>query len=273
MITQKTINELLNDANITKLNRHEYVSRFEKNEAVFYLWLHDILHSVPVNYDYSFFARSVRAWAKVFNVDEDEFSSMILDELTAINWPDAYNVMFKVASAPVILNDTIIKNDGSNGSLNILIGAPGSGKSTYIQTAHVDTIISRDKFIVDEYSHLVASEMSVNELYHKCYEASLGDKTCDQRFMASARTKIENNKHMWVDMTNMSVASRRKWINQANIYKKTVVCYVNLTTMATCISRQNVRTDKVIPTIVIEDMFKRLQMPWLDVECSRLVIL
>lgn len=273
MIAQNTVNDILTNVNITKLNRHEYVSKFEKNEAVFYLWLHDVLHDVPVNYDYGFFARTIRAWAKFFNINEDEFSAMVLDELAAVNWPNAYNIMFKVASAPVILNDTIIKNDGSNGSVNILIGAPGSGKSTYIQTAHPDTIISRDRFIVDEYAHLFTSDMTVNELYHKCYDASLGDKTCDQRFMAQARAKIESNKHVWIDMTNMSVASRRKWINQANLNKKSVVCYVNLTTMGTCLERQQTRCDKNIPKVVIEDMFKRLQIPWLDVECSRLVIL
>jgi predicted kinase len=273
MITQTAIRDILSNKTITMLNRHEYVASMDKKEAIFYLWLHDIIHTIPVNYDYGFFTRTVRAWAKIFNINEDEFSSMLLDELTSVNWPNAYNVMFNVASAPVIMNDTIIKNNGSNGSLNILIGAPGSGKSTYVKTAHPDTIISRDAFIVGDYSHLFTEDMTANQLYHKCYEASLGDKTCDQRFMANARTKIETHKHVWVDMTNMSIASRRKWINQANINKKSVVCYITTTTLNTCLSRQHTRGDKSIPDLVIEDMFKRLQIPWLDVECSDLIIL
>lgn len=272
-------------ATISKLDRFDVIQTLFENSPVmsteahnrqilFSMWLLDLFEKFPTMYNVVYFEHCIKAWAPSFFKEPEEFFVDIVSLLAEYNWPSQYEVLiekgksaFKNAEA---IRETMMFNTGKNGTMHILIGAPGSGKSTFLKDVNRDCIISRDDFIMETYGHLVGEG---DNAYHSCYNASINDKTCDSRFMSMAKQKITNYEDVWIDMTNMNIAGRRKWILQANENSKQVVCYHALTSFDVCLQRQNTRPDKTISKDVLVDMFLRHQVPWLGIECTHLTTL
>lgn len=138
-------------------------------------------------------------------------------------------------------------------SVNVLIGPPGSGKSTWVER-HQDNavVISRDDIIME----LAPSYMDYNQAFASVDQNKV-NSLLDKKFQEAKR----GNQNIIIDMTNMSAKSRRKWLNGVPrdwSRKATVFC----TPFSELMNRNRNRPGKMIPERIIVDMLIRFHAPF-----------
>jgi len=139
-------------------------------------------------------------------------------------------------------------------ALTLLIGPPRAGKTTwvnkYITTA---VVISRDAYV---------EAIGTGETYSEKW-SSLSSKDhqhIDQLIQNDFNKAIKENKHIVIDMTNMSKKSRRKWLANAKNHLKIAKVFIEDTD--TLLLRNT--PDKSISRKVIESMQRRFVIPTYD---------
>ena len=142
-------------------------------------------------------------------------------------------------------------------TLYMLIGIPGSGKSTWIENqswAKSCVHLSSDKFI-EEYAE------SVGKTYNEVFDEYI--KTATQQLNKQAITvNVAETDAIW-DQTNMSVKSRASKLKLFPCYKKIAVVF-RVPDPDELARRLASRPGKHISDKVIEDMIKNFQMPTLE---------
>lgn len=137
----------------------------------------------------------------------------------------------------------------------LLIGVPGSGKSTFRNNIKDDFItISRDDKILE-----IANGMKYTEAFQKFGQ----DKRIDETLLKDFRVAVQLNKNIVVDMTNMSAKSRRKWLSMThkNYNKKAVIFLPDEKELQRRFKYRNELEDKFIPDHVLLNMKKNLALP------------
>lgn len=145
-----------------------------------------------------------------------------------------------------------------NPTLMIMVGLPGSGKSTYIQ-----------KFLKDHENYVVISSDSLIEDYAKSV-----NKTYDEVFSEYIDTAnklvfklfseaLINKKNIIVDRTNMTIGARKKFLSQvSNSYLKAAYIFeVDRKTLDERLEKRKNQTGKSIPVQIIDSMFNNYQVP------------
>lgn len=133
----------------------------------------------------------------------------------------------------------------------VMIGAPGSGKSTYAKSIQNAIYISRDEIrfsFLNEGDTYFANEYQVY-----------------QEFTYRILKAIEENKNIIIDATHLTKKSRQKLFNAIHIDKtKTIVYAIYMNTpLQICINRNNTRknTKTYVPEAELRRMFYRLEPP------------
>ena len=135
----------------------------------------------------------------------------------------------------------------------LLVGPPGSGKSTYVESLKDDNtvIISRDA-IIEEYAE--TRQVSYGDAWRSLDQAEVD-------FLLNVKKSIafKSGKNVVVDMTNLTKKGRRRFINVARQKKMFVKAVVFATSFETLVERRS--GEKKVPTEVINNMCNKFTFP------------
>lgn len=142
----------------------------------------------------------------------------------------------------------------------LLVGPPGSGKSTWrdgylASTTRKTTIISSDD-LIEEFA--AKHGISYSEAFPKLDMARL-----DAMLMGKLRVALANRDDVIVDRTNLRVKGRARFLSQVpkHYLRVAVVFDVPQETLLTRIRDRGAATGKHIPSSVFEDMVKSYETP------------
>lgn len=138
----------------------------------------------------------------------------------------------------------------------MLVGVPGSGKSTYarklVEQGPSYAIVSRDDILTNTYSNLTYSE-AFKQANHKQIDEALNIRL---------QMLLDLNKDIIVDMTNLTKASRKRTLDKVDKEYDKFCIYFPIDNK-TMFERAEARVSegKVIPKNVLDDMMNRLEVP------------
>jgi len=138
---------------------------------------------------------------------------------------------------------------------HIIVGLPGSGKSTWIKENVFDPrvrILSTDNIIQD---YADTHGMTYNE----CFEDQIGEAT--KTFFNSIIEAVKDGASFIVDRTNLNKKSRKRILDMIPDDYTKVCIYVKCSNMFIHEHRLQNRTGKTIPSKIIDSMEKSFEMP------------
>lgn len=129
--------------------------------------------------------------------------------------------------------------------LTLLVGLPGSGKSTYARERDLPVVSS------DDLRHLLMDDAT--------------DQTQNRRIFALLRQVVRlrfemERPHTVLDATNLSARERRTWIKLAQLYGVEVQAIFFDTPLEICKQRNRSRS-RIVPEDVIDLMAVRMRPP------------
>jgi len=142
--------------------------------------------------------------------------------------------------------------------LYVLVGVPGSGKSTWIGHQQFDwdntVIVSTDNY-VEQYAR------SVGKTYNEVFKDYM--PTAVKKMTQAAFDAFQNNKTVVWDQTSTSVKTRARKLRMAPAhYKKVAVVFG--TPSAELHAKMLDRPGKNIPAEIVNDMINRFEYPTVD---------
>lgn len=141
----------------------------------------------------------------------------------------------------------------------VLVGIPGSGKSTYIRelmakNPEKDYVVISSDDIIEE----LGAEEGLS--YQDAFKKYVGQATGMMK--SRAKQAFENKRNIIWDQTNLSAKKRRDILNQAKGYDaKAVVWSLTDTEWSRRFNKRKAEVGKDIPTDVIANMQRSFQMP------------
>lgn len=141
--------------------------------------------------------------------------------------------------------------------LIMLVGVPGSGKSTYIKKINADgkyVVISTDDVLEE-----IASDMGLT--YSDVHRTHIGFAT--KEMFNRAKKAISDGKPIIWDQTNMTVKSRKKKLNMfpSSYDKKAIVFSIDDFELKKRLKKRAEETGKFIPDHVIKSMINSYIAP------------
>ena len=161
----------------------------------------------------------------------------------------------------------MLPNDNTP-TITVLVGLPGSGKSTYVQTylkEHPETVVVSSDDLIQAYADFH------NQTYSWAYPLYV--KEADRLFKAELSKAIADGKNIIVDRTNMTIKSRRRILANVpkNYHKVAAVFSVDEDELKKRLQQRDLATGKHIPDSVINDMRRNYSEPTLDEGFDHLV--
>lgn len=150
----------------------------------------------------------------------------------------------------IISSNCIMEN--TKPKIFFMIGAPLSGKSTYISEHYSDlAIMSRDSMVL-----IVAGIDNYNEAW-KVVDQKMVDHHLQQHFEHLLNLK----RNFVIDMTNMSKKSRRRWISRIDKKQFDLVAIVLRPPLELLLERNQTRPGKTIPEHIVRSMYAAYEEP------------
>ena len=150
--------------------------------------------------------------------------------------------------------------------LYVLVGVPGSGKSTWIghQTFNWDNtvIVSTDRF-VEQYA------MSVGKTYSEVFEDYM--PTAVGLMAESAQLAFAEGKDIVWDQTSTTIKTRARKLRMAPATYIKIAVVFNTPSPAIH-ARMLDRPGKVIPTEIMKDMISQFEMPTVEEGFDKVII-
>ena len=151
--------------------------------------------------------------------------------------------------------------------LYMLIGIPGSGKSTWIG----GNINTNDTVIVSSDDYIEQYAQQHNKTYNQVYKEQI--KNAVQNINKRLDYAIKNNMNIVWDQTNTSSKTRREKLSKIpNSYKKIAV-YFETPNNIELNRRLNNRPNKTISSTVISHMKNSLQLPTVEEGFDEIIII
>jgi predicted kinase len=133
----------------------------------------------------------------------------------------------------------------------MLIGAPGTGKSTARENIGGDITICMDDLRLEWYS----------SDYDEAFVKQKADKKFNAKVDKVYVDALNNHNHVVLDNTNTSTKARKRWLAPARARDFKLIAIVFPVDLDTILARQKTRTDKQIPNDVVVNMYNRLSLP------------
>lgn len=146
-------------------------------------------------------------------------------------------------------------------NITLLIGLPGSGKSTYLNSIDKGNaaILSRDNFVES-----MGVGRTYSEKWNDIHFNKKKEKALNLAFNAYYNELLASGQDIIIDMTNLTKKNRRKFTNNASQKKYKVHAVVFATDVDTCIQRNISRIGKNVGESVIREMASRFTFPLFD---------
>lgn len=141
-------------------------------------------------------------------------------------------------------------------TLYMLVGVPGSGKSTWINTVEFDaTVISTDNYIEN-----VARYQNIT--YNEAFKDHI--KNAEKLMYEDLGWAIEYNTNIVWDQTNISSKTRKKKLNLVPSHYNKIAVMFETPADDELERRLNSRHGKTIPPHVMDGMIEMLEQPTLE---------
>ncbi len=144
-------------------------------------------------------------------------------------------------------------------NLYLLVGLPGTGKSTYIKDVLSKTLKNYVVVSSDDVLERIATEK--NKTYDDIFLDNIDAAT--QESNSIFEKALKNNLSIVVDKTNLSIKSRKKWLQRCgDRYNKIAVIFeVDDHTICNRLEQRSKQSGKTIRPQIFIDMKKRYQPP------------
>jgi predicted kinase len=129
----------------------------------------------------------------------------------------------------------------------MVVGLPGSGKSTYIDKFYADYCVHSSDAIREELSGDVNNQDINKQVFDTLHKRVKADLTA--------------GKNVVYDATNISWKRRKAFIQELNSISCYKECILIATPFELCLERNKSR-ERVVPYYVIERMYKNFDIPW-----------
>ena len=141
--------------------------------------------------------------------------------------------------------------------LIMLIGLPGSGKSTWIKNSGLDyVVLSIDDLITKEYPNLI---------YSDAYKTAMKTgklKEFEKVFKMQIKEAIQNKLNVIIDKTNLTYNGRKKILSKFIGYEKTAIVFeLSESKLNEQLEKRKKETGKDIPMWIINNMRKSYVPP------------
>jgi len=165
------------------------------------------------------------------------------------------------------------RNNPNMPKLVLMVGASGSGKSTYSSKLEKE---GYEYFSLDASRIKYAKENGVKgsnpiDVYARAFAY------CDKHrgpFRQYATRQFDDlldaKENIIIDNTNVSRKARYDYIGAARNHGYEIVCALFPITKSELLKRQKARKDKTVPIVAVLDQYKRIEMPWIGSECHRI---
>lgn len=159
--------------------------------------------------------------------------------------------------------------DTAQPTLTILVGASGSGKSTYT-SQHADHVFSLDTERL-RYHAIETGELLEDVLYEDAFKTATTQeadfrKFWQNQFMTLIRSKVS----LIVDNVNSSAKARRYFTTEARKHGYRVCAVEFGNSLQTLLSRQGTRSDKTVPADVVRHQYMKTVSPRVGAEVDEL---
>lgn len=143
-----------------------------------------------------------------------------------------------------------------------MVGAPNSGKSTYInKNLYGLAIVSRDIKVLQ-----LAGTDNYDDAWKK-----VDQKQVDKMLQEHFEWVTESEQDFVIDMTNMSKKSRKRWLDKIDKSVYEIKAIVFRTPLETLLYRNEQRPGKTIPVNVIHTMFNSYEEPTAEEGFSEII--
>lgn len=139
----------------------------------------------------------------------------------------------------------------------LLIGVPGSGKSTWIRSRQwpAGTLIASTDEIIEQYA------TNIGGTYDSVFQAAIGPAT--EKMMAQVRAAVNDQRTIVWDQTNTTVKSRRSKLQMLKGYDVIAVVF-SVPPEDELQRRLANRPGKNIPPHIMKNMINSMSVPTLD---------
>jgi predicted kinase len=161
------------------------------------------------------------------------------------------------------LEPLALTNDSSQKEAIIMVGAPLSGKSTYISQINKDgkyEVLSRDDIIMS-YGTGKYGSLTYNKLWERFTSEDWNEVNALFDSLIREHTKVSSAKDVIFDLTNMSIKARRRLFSYLPKGKYRVKAAVFLIEEEELLKRNKKRVGKEIPLEVLRQMQASLKLP------------